>query len=201
MSEYTLAPLPYGMDELEPVLSKEIIEYHYGKHHAGYVKNLNDALKKESEAEKQNNLSSQIIIDEAVTFNGGGHINHTLYWDNLLPISKGGGVLQDGALKKAIENTFGSVEIMKEKLTALSTGVKGSGWGWLGYDPVNKTLTLLTTDIHILPESKGIKPLLCIDVWEHAYYLQYKNLRGEYIKSIWSIINWKVVEKRYTACL
>jgi superoxide dismutase, Fe-Mn family len=197
MPEYTLPPLPYNMDELEPVLSKETLTFHYGKHHAAYVKNLNDALKKESEAESKQDLSGQIIIDEAVKFNGGGHINHTLYWENLQPISKGGGVLHDGPLKKAIELSFESVDKMKEKLTALCTGLKGSGWGWLGYCPNSKCLCLIGTDVHDLPAAKGIVPLLCIDVWEHAYYLQYKNMRGDYVKALWSIINWSVVEERY----
>ena len=197
MPEYTLPPLPYNMDELEPVLSKETLEFHYGKHHAGYIKNLNDALQKESEAEAKRNLSGQIIIDEAVKFNGGGHINHSLYWENLQPIAKGGGTIKDGPLKAAIDLTFQSVDKMKEKLTGMSAGLKGSGWGWLGFCTNTKSLCLITTDVHDLLLAKGIVPLLCIDVWEHAYYLQYKNLRADYIKALWSIVNWSVVEERY----
>jgi superoxide dismutase, Fe-Mn family len=197
MSEYTLPALPYNMDELEPVLSKETVAFHYGKHHAAYVKNLNDALLKEAQAEAGQDLSSQIIIDESVKFNGGGHINHSLYWENLQPIAKGGGKLQEGPLKRAIETSFQSVDTMKEKLTVMSTGLKGSGWGWLGYCSTSKSLCLTTTNIHDLPLAKGIVPLLCIDVWEHAYYLQYKNLRADYIKALWSIVNWSVVEERY----
>jgi len=192
---YKLPDLSYALDELEPTISKEIMQLHYEKHHAGYVKNLNAALEKEAVAEKAENLREQIRIDEAVRFNGGGHLNHTLFWENLIPTSKGGGTLHEGPLQKIITTTFGSLDRCKQLITEKSIAVQGSGWGWLGYCTEQGHLRALSTEKHDLP--KGFMPLLCIDVWEHAYYLQYKNDRASYVKAIWSIINWKKVEERF----
>jgi len=194
---YKLPNLPYALDELEPTISKEIMQLHYEKHHAGYVKNLNTALEKESEAERKSNLAEQIRIDEAVRFNGGGHLNHTLFWENLIPTSKGGGTLHEGPLQKIITTTFGTVDRCIQLISEKSIAVQGSGWGWLGYCTEQGHLRALSTEKHDLP--KGFMPLLCIDVWEHAYYLQYKNDRATYVKAIWSIINWKKVEERLIA--
>lgn len=196
MTEYKLPQLPYGLDELEPVISSDILNIHYNKHHAGYVKNLNEAMKSLQEAEAKGNIPQQIILGGSIAFNGGGHINHSLYWENLAPQNKGGGVLHEGALRTSIEAAFGSIGRFIELMTKVSVGVQGSGWGWLGYEPISRQLRILPTSNHELPASKGITPLLCIDVWEHAYYLQYKNLRADYLKNIWSIVNWDVVEQR-----
>lgn len=193
---YSLPPLPYGFNELEPFISAEIMQLHYGKHHAGYVKNTNDALQKLSEAMKLNALDQQIVIQESITFNGGGHLNHSLFWENLAPQTKGGGTLFDGELKKRLVAIYGSVERFVEQMSAAATGVKGSGWAWLGFSKREKQLSILTTQNHDLPIAEGFAPLLCIDVWEHAYYLQYKNVRADYIKALWNIINWKTVETR-----
>jgi len=194
---YTLPDLPYKIDELEPVLSKEIMELHYGKHHAGYVKNLNNALERESTAEKNQDLAEQIRIDEAVRFNGGGHLNHTLFWENLIPTNKGGGLLKEGPLQKAIIETFGTQEHCIELISTHTIAIQGSGWGWLGYCTEQGHLRALSTEKHDPP--KGFMPLLCIDAWEHAYYLQYKNDRAAYVKAIWSIVNWNKVEERFIA--
>ena len=195
--EYQLPKLPYEIADLEPVLSAEILQLHYGKHHAGYVKNLNDAIKKMEGAKAD--LSQQIAINELIKFNGGGHVNHSLYWENLAPQSKGGGKLQEGKLKGLILETFGSVEHLIEILSSMCNSVQGSGWGWLGYCTVCKQLRPCTTEKHDLVQTKNAMPLLCIDVWEHAYYPQYKNVRADYVKNIWSIINWDVAEGRLAA--
>ena len=195
--EYQLPKLPYEIADLEPVLSAEILQLHYGKHHAGYVKNLNDAIKKLEGAKAD--LSQQIAINELIKFNGGGHVNHSLYWENLAPQSKGGGKLQEGKLKGLILETFGSVEHLIEILSSMCNSVQGSGWGWLGYCTVCKQLRPCTTEKHDLIQTKNAMPLLCIDVWEHAYYPQYKNVRADYVKNIWSIINWDVAEGRLAA--
>jgi Fe-Mn family superoxide dismutase len=197
MADYKLPKLPYEFDELEPVISAEILQLHYNKHHAGYVNNLNDAVKKLREAEAKGDLVQQIMLNELIKFNGGGHINHSLYWENLVPQSKGGGELRDGELKSLIIETFGSVDHLIEIISSMCNSVQGSGWGWLGYCTVCKQLRPCSTEKHDLVLTKNAMPLLCIDVWEHAYYLQYKNLRADYVKNIWSIVNWNVVEQRF----
>jgi Fe-Mn family superoxide dismutase len=199
MTEYKLPKLSYDFNELEPVISEEIMQVHYNKHHAGYVNNLNEAVKKLREAEARGDLAQQIVIDGAIKFNGGGHINHTLFWENLAPVGNGGGEVPDGELKDLICQTFGSVEHLIEIMTPMCVGVQGSGWGWLGYCTVCKQLRPFTTENHDLLVTKGAMPILCIDVWEHAYYLQYKNARADFVKAIWSIINWNVVEQRFLA--
>ena len=198
MAEYTLPKLPYEFNELEPVISEEILRLHYSKHHAGYVNNLNDAMKKRKEAEANGDLVQQIMLNDLIKFNGGGHINHSLYWENLAPQSKGGGLLQDGKLKSLIVETFGTLDHLIEVVSSMCNSVQGSGWGWLGYCTVCKQLRPCITEKHDLVLTKNAMPLLCIDVWEHAYYLQYKNLRADYVKNIWSIVNWNVVEQRFT---
>lgn len=195
---YTLPILPYALNELEPFISAEIMRLHYEKHHAGYVKNTNEALQKLSEAMEQNNLAQQIVIQESITFNGGGHLNHSLFWENLAPKAKGGGALQEGELKSRLIATYGSVEHFIELMSTACTTLQGSGWGWLGLSKAEKQLHIVTTQNHNLPITKGFEPLLCIDVWEHAYYLQYKNVRADYVKALWQIINWNTVEERLT---
>ncbi|MEX0961787.1 MAG: superoxide dismutase [Simkaniaceae bacterium] len=189
-----LPELPYAYDALEPVISKEIMELHHKKHHMGYVTKLNEALEK---FEGAKDLETKIGSLQAIKFNGGGHLNHSLFWQNLAPVNKGGGELPKGPLKKAIEEQFGSIDDFIEKFSAMTAPIQGSGWGWLGYHPSSKSLVIHPManqdPLHII----GLVPLLGVDVWEHAYYLQYKNARPEYIKNIWKIINWRTVEERY----
>jgi len=192
--EYQLPKLQYELNELEPVISTEIMQLHYSKHHAGYVKNLNSAIKSLDGA--KGDLVQQISLNEIIKFNGGGHINHSLYWENLAPQSKGGGKIREGKLQSLIVETFGSVDHLIEILSSMCNGVQGSGWGWLGYCTVCKQLRPCSTEKHDLILTKNAMPLVCIDVWEHAYYPQYKNLRADYVKNIWSIINWDVAERR-----
>ncbi|HSX04371.1 MAG TPA: Fe-Mn family superoxide dismutase [Rhabdochlamydiaceae bacterium] len=194
---YELPELPYAFDALQPVISEEIMQLHYNKHHKGYVTNLNAALEKYREAESKGDLAAMAAQLQAIKFNGGGHINHSIFWTNLAPEGKGGGGHPKGDLAEAIKENFGSFDSFSEKLSALTTAIQGSGWGWLGYDKSNKKLV-----IHSCPNQDplitiGLIPLLGIDVWEHAYYLQYKNVRADYVKNIWKIINWKNVEERY----
>jgi Fe-Mn family superoxide dismutase len=135
-------------------------------------------------------------------FNLGGHINHALYWDSLAPISKGGGVLPAaGKFKVQVEKDFGSFDRLIEELSRRSTAVMGSGWGWLGYDRAASSLRLLELPNQETLGPEGCAPLLTIDVWEHAYYLDYKNVRAEYVKQIWKIVNWKKVEERYNSVI
>lgn len=195
--QYKLPELPYDFNALEPVISAEIMTLHYTKHHATYVTNLNKAMEQLAEAEQKNDLPAQIALQSAIKFNGGGDINHSIFWTNLAPVNKGGGTPPQGSLAKAIERDFGSLDKLTELLSAKATAIQGSGWGWLGYNKTNGHLEVATCENQDPLIIKGLVPLLGIDVWEHAYYLQYKNVRADYVKAIWKIINWKNVSERY----
>jgi Fe-Mn family superoxide dismutase len=194
---YQLPQLPYDFAALEPVISGKIMELHYTKHHAGYVNNLNAALEKYQAAEKEGRLGEMIALQQAIRFNGGGHVNHSIFWQNLSPVSKGGGEPPKGALLEAICATFGSLDALKEKMSQMTVAIQGSGWGWLGLEAGGKKLILTTCANQDPLSTQGLVPLLGIDVWEHAYYLQYQNVRSEYIKNIWSIVNWVDVSERF----
>lgn len=191
-----LPDLPYDFNALEPVIKGEIMELHYSKHHATYVNNLNKALEDYAEAEKQGAVETMIRLEPAIRFNGGGHINHSIFWTNLAPQSKGGGGSPSGDLLESVNHFFGSFEAFQTQMTQQTVAIQGSGWGWLGWNPVNKRLEITTCSNQDPLVTKGLIPLLGIDVWEHAYYLQYKNVRPDYVKNIWNIVNWKNVEMR-----
>ncbi|MBF8263616.1 MAG: superoxide dismutase 2 [Parachlamydiales bacterium] len=194
---YQLPDLPYDYNALEPVITAEIMELHYSKHHRAYVNNLNIALEKYHEAESKNDLSSMIALQSAIKFNGGGHINHSIFWTNLGPVSKGAGQGPKGDLAKMIVRDFGSFDAFKEKFNAAATMIQGSGWGWLGYNKSSKVLEIATCSNHDLLSSMGLVPILTVDVWEHAYYLQYKNLRADFVKALWQVMNWRNMEDRF----
>jgi superoxide dismutase, Fe-Mn family len=194
---YKLPELPYDFSDLEPVISGEIMQLHYSKHHAGYVTNLNTALEKLYEAQQKGDISAVAAGLQAIKFNGGGHINHSVFWTNLAPVSKGGGELPKGTLLQELQKEFGSAEKCMEKLSAMAVAIQGSGWGWLGYDKSLGRLVLAACANQDPLSTLGYVPLLGIDVWEHAYYLQYKNVRAEYVKNIWKVVNWKNVEERF----
>jgi Fe-Mn family superoxide dismutase len=198
---YQLPKLPYTLDALQPVISEEIMTLHYEKHHKTYVANLNKALEQYAEAEKKNDLAAMVALQSAIKFNGGGHLNHTIFWTNLAPKNAGGGQPPQGALAKAIDAKFGSLDKFIELFSAKTVAIQGSGWGWLGYNKATAQLEICTCDNQDPLSTKGLIPLLGIDVWEHAYYLQYKNVRADYLKAIWTIVNWKNVSERYQAAL
>ena len=197
-SVYQLPDLPYDYSALEPVISAEIMELHYTKHHKGYVTNLNSALEKYCGAEAKNDLPAMVALQPAIKFNGGGHINHTIFWELLSPIGKEGGGAPKGDLAKMIERDFHSFDLFKEKLSSMATAIQGSGWGWLGYNKGAKKLELATCANQDPLSTQGLIPILGIDVWEHAYYLQYKNVRADYVKAIWQIFHWKHIEEKFT---
>jgi Fe-Mn family superoxide dismutase len=194
---YKLPELPYDFSALEPVISGEIMQLHYSKHHGGYVTNLNTALEKLFEAQQKGDIAAVTAGLQAIKFNGGGHINHSLFWTNLAPINKGGGESPKGALLHEIQKEFGSLEKFIEKFSAMTVAIQGSGWGWLGYDKSLNRLVLSTCANQDPLSTLGYVPLLGIDVWEHAYYLQYKNVRAEYVKNIWKVVHWRNVEERF----
>lgn len=195
--QYQLPKLPYGLDALEPTISKKIMTLHYEKHHAAYVNNLNKALAQYAEAQQKNDIAAMIALQLAIKFNGGGHINHSIFWTNLAPKNAGGGTPPTGALATAINNDFGSLDKLIEQMSAKAVALQGSGWAWLGFNKARGHLELATCDNQDPLSTKGLIPLLGIDVWEHAYYLQYENVRADYVKAIWGIINWKNVSERY----
>jgi len=193
-SKHTLPDLPYDYNALEPVISAEIMKIHHSKHHATYITNLNVAEEKLAEAKAKNDVSAIVALGPALKFNGGGHINHSIFWQNLSP--KGGGE-PSGDLADLIKRDFGSFENMKTRLSGSTVAVQGSGWGWLGYNKTDKRLQIATCgNQDPLEATCGLVPLFGIDVWEHAYYLQYKNVRPDYVKNIFNIANWEDVAKR-----
>ena len=195
---FTLKPLPYAYDALEPTIDKKTMEVHHDKHHQTYVNNLNKALegldvKAECVCEILKNLDA--IPEEkrtAVRNNAGGVYSHDLFWETMTP---GGSKEPVGKVKEEIEKTFGSFEAFKEKFEAAGAGQFGSGWAWLVVD--NGELKIVATPNQDSPVSNGQHILFGNDVWEHAYYLSYQNRRADYLKAWWDVVNWDVVEKRY----
>lgn len=196
--KYELPKLPYGYDALEPYIDAKTMEIHHTKHHQTYVTKLNDALDKHPEIadkpleELLRNLESvPEDIRTAVRNHGGGHVNHSFFWTIMGP-SAGGE--PTGKLGEGIAQTFGSFSKFKEDFTKAATGVFGSGWAWLAQDD-GKKLTIITTANQDSPITKGLKPIIGLDVWEHAYYLKYQNKRPDYIEAWWSVANWQEAEK------
>jgi Fe-Mn family superoxide dismutase len=199
MQKVSLPALAYSYSALEPVISEEIMRVHHQGHHATYVNNLNAALERLISCQREGNLPGQIAAFDAVKFNGGGHINHSLVWENLKPFQEGKECLPTGLIGSMIEKQFGSFEQMKERFIAASASIQGSGYGWIGWCMASKQLRLATTLNQDILDVKGLIPLLAVDVWEHAYYLQYKNVKMQYLKGIWSIVNWECVNERLQA--
>lgn len=199
---FELAPLPYAHDALEPSIDKMTMEIHHGKHHATYVANLNKALEgapelagKSVEELLAGNLAAvPDAIKTAVRNNGGGHINHTMFWQIMGP---NGGGAPTGALADAINSTFTSFDGFKEKLAAAAMGRFGSGWAWLV--AAGGQLEILSTANQDSPLMEGKFPILGIDVWEHAYYLKYQNRRVEYVGAWWNVLNWAAIGQRFDA--
>ncbi|KUI67112.1 Superoxide dismutase [Mn], mitochondrial [Cytospora mali] len=192
----TLPDLSYDYGALEPHISGQIMELHHSKHHQTYVNGLNSALESIGEAEAKGDVAKAASFAPLLNFHGGGHVNHSLFWENLAPANKDGGGEPEGDLKKAIDRDFGSFQtFLKQTNTALA-GIQGSGWAWLVKDKESGTLGLVTR-LNQDPVTGNLVPLLGIDAWEHAYYLQYQNRKAEYFSAIWNVINWKNVAKRF----
>lgn len=197
---FELPALPYDKAALEPHFDAQTMEIHHGKHHATYVNNLNAAL--EGHADLQNKSLEDLLKDlnsipdsirTAVRNNGGGHLNHSLFWPQLSP---NGGGQPTGALADAINSKFGSFDKFKEDFNKSAATRFGSGWAWLVVDK-NGELAVTSTEYQDNPISNGQTPLLGLDVWEHAYYLKYQNRRPEYINAFWNVVNWDEVNKRF----
>ncbi|CAL0305326.1 unnamed protein product [Lupinus luteus] len=195
----TLPDLDYDYGALEPAISGEIMQLHHQKHHQAYVTNYNKAIEQLDNALAKGDASTAVKAHSAIKFNGGGHVNHSIFWKNLAPVSEGGGELPHDTLGWAIDTHFGSLEALIQKMTAEGAAVQGSGWVWLGLDKEFKRLVVETTENQdpLVTKGANLIPLLGIDVWEHAYYLQYKNVRPDYLKNIWNVINWKYASELY----
>jgi Fe-Mn family superoxide dismutase len=196
---FTLPKLPYDYDALEPYIDAETMKFHHDFHHKAYVDNLNKALAKHPDLYEKGIV--EILRDinsvpedvrQAVINNGGGHANHTMFWEIMGP--KAGGK-PTGALAEAIDSAFGSFDKFQEQLSDASVKRFGSGWGWLVIQ--DGKLTILSTGNQDSPYMKGQAPIMGIDVWEHAYYLKYRNRRPEYVKAWWNVVNWNGVAERY----
>jgi len=189
-----LFPLPYDYNALEPILDEQTLRLHHDKHHAGYVKGLNRAEMKLNEAREKDDFSQIKFWEREAAFHGSGHILHAIYWQNLSP--RGGGEPR-GNLAASIKKQFSSFSAFQKQMIAATTSVEGSGWGILAYQSILKQLVILQAEKHQNLTQWGAVPLLVIDVWEHAYYLNYQNKRAEYVTKIFDIINWKDVSARF----
>ncbi|GAX82497.1 hypothetical protein CEUSTIGMA_g9924.t1 [Chlamydomonas eustigma] len=197
VATFKLPELSYDFGALEPFISGKIMELHVTKHHAAYVNNLNNALAQYAEAESKGDVAKMIALQGAIKFNGGGHVNHDIFWTNL--ISPKDFRPPSGELLQKIESQWKSIDNFKTTFSAASAGVQGSGWGWLGYNKGADRLEIVTLPNQDPLSTTGLVPLLGVDVWEHAYYLDYKNVRPDYLKAIWNVVNWKNIEDRLAA--
>jgi Fe-Mn family superoxide dismutase len=192
---YTLPDLPYDYAALEPHISGEIIELHHDKHHAAYVAGANRALEQLEEARANDAFAAIVGLEKTLAFNLSGHVLHSVYWENM---RRDGGGRPEGALADAIETGFGSFDGLKNQLTEATTTVQGSGWGALAWDPLGRRLYVEQIYDHQNNAGQGAVPLLVIDGWEHAFYLQYKNVKADYVEAFWQLVNWENVAARWS---
>lgn len=212
---YKLPELPYGYSALEPFISGKLLELHHTKHHNAYVTGANTALEQIDEARDIEDTTKVNLLTRNYTFNVAGHVNHSAFWQNMhapeksLAAGAPGGTASDtdgfqnafggpiGTLKDAIDAQFGSFAAFKKQFGAAAAGVQGSGWALLVYDELAQKLQILQVHDHQAELALGLSPIVLLDVWEHAYYLDYLNVRADYITAWWTLVNWEDSEKRY----
>lgn len=193
MAKYTLPELPYDYSALEPHYSAQQVELHHDKHHAAYVTGANATLEKLAQAREKNDFATINQLQKSLAFHISGHVLHSLLWKNMSP--KGGGE-PDGELLDAIKESFGSFAGMKGQLNEACLNVQGSGWGTLSWEPLGKRLVVEQVYDHQGNIGNGTVPLLVIDMWEHAYYLQYRNVKSSWVDAYWKVVNWPDVAQR-----
>ncbi|MDO8338858.1 MAG: superoxide dismutase [Microcella sp.] len=196
MSVYSLPDLPYDYAALEPHISARIMELHHSKHHAAYVTGANTALEKMAEARESGDFANINRLEKDLAFHLGGHVNHSIFWTNLSPE---GGDKPEGELASAIDEFFGSFDKFVAHFTAASMGIQGSGWGVLSWDPIGRRLVIQQLFDQQGNTAQATVPLLQLDMWEHAFYLDYVNVKADYVKAFWNIVNWKNVDERFQA--
>ncbi|HQR78640.1 MAG TPA: superoxide dismutase [Actinomycetota bacterium] len=190
---YNLPDLSFDYGALESAMSGEILELHHSKHHAAYVKGANDTLEQLAEARDKSQFGGLVGLEKTLAFNVSGHVLHSIFWNNLSPE---GGDRPDGELAAAIDEHFGSFDSFKKQLTVATQSVQGSGWGVLAWEPLGRQLIVTQVYDHHGNVGIGSTPLLVFDAWEHAYYLQYKNVRPDYVEKLWDLVNWADVSQR-----
>ncbi len=192
--KFTLPDLPYDYAALEPHISAQIMQLHHDKHHNTYVTGANTALEKMEEARANGDAAGAAKLSKDLQFNLGGHINHSIFWKNLSPE---GGDKPEGDLAAAIDNFFGSFDAFRDQFTAVATTIQGSGWAILAYEPIAGNLVIE----QMYDQQNGVPvatiPLLQLDMWEHAFYLDYQNVKADYVKAFWNIVNWADVAERF----
>ncbi|MGO1165410.1 MAG: superoxide dismutase [Janibacter sp.] len=193
---YTLPDLPYDYGALEPAMSGEILELHHSKHHATYVKGANDTVEQIAEARDKGEFGGIVGLEKTLAFNISGHVLHSIFWQNLSP---DGGDKPDGTLGSAIDEHFGTFDKFRAQLTKATATTQGSGWGVLAWEPLGQRLVVTQVYDHHGNVAAGMTPLLAFDAWEHAYYLQYKNVKPDYIERLWDLVNWTDVSARLEA--
>ena len=196
MTTYTLPDLPYDYGALEPHYSAKMLQLHHDKHHAAYVKGLNDTMEQLADARDKGDFTSIVGLEKSHAFNLSGHVLHSLFWTNLSP---DGGGKPEGELAAAIDEHFGSFDAFKAQLTSATTTVQGSGWGVLAWEPLGKRLYVEQVYDHQGNVGQSGVNLLVFDAWEHAFYLQYLNVKADYVKALWDIVNWDDVARRFAS--
>jgi Fe-Mn family superoxide dismutase len=194
MPVYSLPDLPYDYAALEPHYSAEVLELHHDKHHAAYVAGANTTLEKLDQARTSDDFGSINQLQKNLAFHLSGHVLHSMFWENLSP---DGGGKPEGELASAIDEGFGTFEGLKSQLTESALNVQGSGWGALTWEPLGQRLIVEQVYDHQSNVGQGAPPLLVLDMWEHAYYLQYKNVKADWVKAFWEIVNWSDVASRF----
>ena len=196
MSNYTLPDLSYDYGSLEPYISGKIMELHHSKHHAAYVAGINGALAALEEAREKNDFANINKLQKDLAFHLGGHINHSIFWKNLTPDSEG---RPEGELAAAITEFFGSFEAFQAHFNATALGIQGSGWAFLAWDSLGERLVIEQLYDQQGNVAPATIPVLMLDMWEHAFYLDYLNVKGDYVKAFWSIVSWGDVQARFEA--
>jgi superoxide dismutase, Fe-Mn family len=194
MDQYTLPPLPYAYNALEPHYDEATVKLHHDMHHAAYVKGLNAALEKLEQARANDDFGLVKHWERELAFHGSGHLLHSIFWTNMKP---GGGGEPKGDLLKAINEAFGSYAAFKKQIVAAANAVEGSGWAILAWNPALEKLYIYQAEKHQDLTIWGAVPVLVIDVWEHAYYLKYQNKRPDWVNAFFNVVNWDDVAKRY----
>jgi superoxide dismutase, Fe-Mn family len=193
MAKYTLPDLPYDFAALEPHISGKIMQLHHDKHHQAYVTGANTALEQLAEARESGNFGAINKLEKDLAFHLGGHVNHSIFWTNLGPDTK----VPEGELAAAIDEFFGSFEKFQAQFAAVANGIQGSGWSVLAWDQVGQKLVTFQLFDQQANVPLGVVPIFMLDMWEHAFYLDYLNVKADYVKAVWNIVDWENVAARF----